>query len=128
MAKKVAIVDDNMGFLEELSSMLRENGYAVYPFSDGKSALDDIPSILPDIVLLDLKMDKISGFQVADRLKYSAKTKNIPMIAMTGYYSQKEYDDAIKICGMRRCILKPFSPDKILSEIAEVIKENRAGE
>lgn len=121
MRKKVAIIDDDKKLLAELSSMLSGNGFDVYPYSEGCIALHHIPAVMPDIILLDLQMDNVSGFQVADKLRCSAKTHDIPVIAMTGYYMQDEYSLLMKMCGLRNCILKPFNPDEVLQEISDAI-------
>ncbi|MCB4791488.1 MAG: response regulator [Elusimicrobia bacterium] len=126
MKKKIAIVDDDNNFLEELSSLLSGNGYDVYAYSNGSDALREIPRVMPDIILLDLKMDKVSGFQVAYKLRNIQKARDIPVIPMTGYYTQDEYGLIMKICGLKNCKLKPFDPGKLMQEISETIKNTKS--
>jgi DNA-binding response OmpR family regulator len=116
------IIDDDRELLAELSEALGASGYSVKPFSEGKAALLAAPKIMPDVILLDLKMDKVSGFQVADKLNCSPKTENIPIIAMTGYFTQEEYGLITRICGMRKCINKPFKMEDIIAEVARILE------
>jgi len=117
------IIDDDRELLTELTDALQSEDYLVRPYSDGKSALLAAPKIMPDLILLDLKMDKVSGFQVADKLNCSPKTESIPIIAMTGYFTQEEYSLITRICGMRKCINKPFKMEYIISEIEKLLNK-----
>ncbi len=121
MKKKIMVVDDDKEFLQELTELLVSNGFDVTSFCDGDSALKMINGVMPDAILLDLKMNNVSGFQVADRLKSMPEAKKIPVIAMTGYYTQEEYSLLNEICGVKKCITKPINPDKIVLEIENII-------
>jgi CheY-like chemotaxis protein len=124
MKKKILIIDDDKELLNELSVLLEGHGYEVTAASDGKSGLDLIPALQPDLVLLDLKMEGMSGFRVADKLNCSRVANSIPIIAMSGHYSPDEYSLILKICGIKRCLTKPFSPEKILDEIYNVLNSD----
>ena len=65
MAKKIMLVDDDKELLEELADSLTADGYEMTLCPDGESALEMAPKIMPDMILLDLKMGKMNGFQVA---------------------------------------------------------------
>ncbi len=121
--KTVVVVDDDKKFLEEIGEALSQEGYCVFTFSEGNAAIEAIPKIGPDLVLLDLKLDDVSGFHVADKLKGYLDDEQIPVIAMTGYYTKKEYVLIAKICGIKRCFTKPFDTELLLKEISRVIKE-----
>jgi DNA-binding response OmpR family regulator len=68
-------------------------------------------------MLLDLKLPGISGFEVAHTLKITAITSDIPIIAMTGHYTEEERKYAINICGIKRCLTKPLDIEKLFEEI-----------
>ena len=120
--KKILIVDDDKEYLEELNEMLTLAGYDVTAISDSSSAVKAAQATAPDVVLIDLRMPVMSGFEVADRLKALTQTCKIPVIAITGYYTMKEHVWLMKFCGIKRCIKKPANPDDIKSEIAGVLK------
>ena len=120
--KKILVVDDNEEFLDELREMLELSGYAPLATTDSITVLDQVRMAQPDLVLLDLKMQRKSGFQVADELKKCPETVHIPIIAMTGYYTDEEYAQLINSCGIRKCLKKPFNPLDVIAEIEELVK------
>ncbi|MBN1527401.1 MAG: response regulator [Candidatus Omnitrophica bacterium] len=123
--RKIMIVDDDKEFLEEIRQLLEFYGYEAKSFQDAASALRAARSLDPDLMLLDLKMDGMDGFQLADRLTQSMETSDIPLIAMTGYYTFSEQQirlmDAL---GIKAFIKKPFKPLVLIEKIEAVLAEN----
>jgi len=111
------IVDDNAELLEELEDMLELGGYDVIALSDGNKALDVALKNKPDLILLDLKMSPKSGFQIADETRNSLALKDVPIIAMTGFFTEKQHLLMMKLCGIKTSILKPFWPVNLISKI-----------
>jgi CheY-like chemotaxis protein len=122
--KKILIVDDDKEFLEELREMLAVTGYEVTSVGDSIAAVKAARVVKPDLILLDLRMKAMSGFEVADRLKGFPETSVIPVIAMTGFYTLKEHAWLMNFCGIKRCIRKPFNPLDVIAEIENVLKDN----
>lgn len=122
--KKILIVDDDREFLEELREMLAVTGYEVTSVGDSIAAVKAARVVKPDIILLDLRMKAMSGFEVADKLKGFPETAVIPVIAMTGFYTLKEHAWLMNFCGIKRCIRKPFNPLDVIAEIENVLKDN----
>lgn len=120
--KRVLIVDDDKEFLEELREMLAATGYDVTSVGDSIAAVKAARVSRPDVILLDLRMKAMSGFEVADRLKGFPETSLIPVIAMTGFYTLKEHAWLMNFCGIKRCIRKPFNPLDVIAEIENVLK------
>ena len=114
---KIMIVDDNMELLEELAEMLSQSGYEVEIVNDSNRAFAAAHAIKPDLIMLDLKMSPKSGFQVADELRHSVHLKDVPIIAMTGFFTEKEHILMMKLCGIRVFILKPFKPVNLIAKI-----------
>lgn len=117
MGNRIIIIDDDRELVDELAGILKSHGYEVDCAYDGEAGLSKISTATPDLVLLDLRMKGMSGFRVADKLSCSAGASAIPIIAMSGFYTPEEYALILRICGIRRCVTKPFSPDQILKEI-----------
>lgn len=122
--KKVLIVDDDKEFLEELREVLGNTGYDVTIVVDGIAATKAARIVKPDVILLDLRMKGMSGFEVADRLKGFSDTADIPIIAMTGFYTLKEHAWLMNFSGIKRCLRKPFNPLDVIAEIENVLKED----
>jgi response regulator RpfG family c-di-GMP phosphodiesterase len=81
---RIIIVDDEPSILKMLESMLLKCGNDVLSFSIGAAALEAIVCELPDIVLLDISMPEMDGFQLCEKIKHNQKTKNIPVIFLSG--------------------------------------------
>ncbi len=121
-SKKVLIVDDDKEFLEELKETLSATGYEVTGVSESVSALKVARTVKPDIILLDLRMRSMSGFEIADGLKRLQETAAIPVIAMTGFYTMKEHSWLMNFCGIKKCLKKPFNPLDVIAEIESALK------
>lgn len=115
--KKVMIIDDDTEFLEEISELLREKGYRISKFSEGESALNKVRNDKPDVILLDIRMDKIGGLKIADELKRRDDTKRIPIIGITGVYTEEAHKSIMKTFGIDKCFIKPLNIDDVISAI-----------
>ena len=118
--KKIMIVDDDKEFLEELKEALTLSGYDTATFSDGDSALEMIRKIKPDVILLDLKMNQKSGFQVAYELEHLPDVR-VPIIAMTAFFTEREHAKLMDVCKIQTCLIKPFNLREAISKIKEII-------
>lgn len=123
MAKgRVLIVDDDKEFLTELRATLDLSGYEVIDAAGGSRVQDIASATNPDVIVLDLKMDDMNGFEVAEELKRFTSTVSIPVIAMTGFFREDEHVPLMNICGIRKCIKKPFNPLDVINAIEAAIK------
>jgi CheY-like chemotaxis protein len=121
--KKIMIVDDDKVFLEELQELLDNAGYEVIG-TEGRAPVAEIAnSARPDLILLDLRMPEKSGFEVATELKQFNDTADIPIIAMTGFYTTEERSFLMNFCGIKKCLKKPLSPLDVIKEIEWAMEE-----
>lgn len=120
----VLIVDDTPGNLAVLSDMLSEAGYRVLVATDGLSALEQIGYLIPDIILLDVIMPGIDGFETCRRLKSDWSTLKIPIIFMTGL---SELEDLLKGFdqGAVDYIVKPIRPAEVLARLEAQLSQTR---
>lgn len=118
---KVMIVDDDKEFLDELCEVLSLGGYDTVPFSKASPALKWARAARPGLILLDLKMDGIDGFQLTKNLKHHHETAGIPVIAMTGHFTEEEHAPLMQACGMETCLKKPFNALDLLARIEMVM-------
>jgi DNA-binding response OmpR family regulator len=121
--KKVMIIDDDKEFLEEIGETMNSSGYKAITISESMSAVTEAINNKPDIILLDLKMDKKSGFKIADELMANPVTKDIPIIAITGVFTRQEHKLLMKICNIRDCLTKPLDPLDIISKVEIACKK-----
>jgi DNA-binding response OmpR family regulator len=122
--RKVLIVDDESTIRETLGEHLstRSEPYEVVTASDGFEAGRLVATVRPDVVLLDLRMPGIDGFQICRTIKADPESSNTVVIAMTGYYSQ-ETAERILECGAVRCFAKPVEPSTLSAFIDTVFEQ-----
>jgi len=123
----VMIIDDDKLFLAEIAEMLNLNGYITSSFESGVKALNAIEKIKPDIILLDLKLKEKSGFQIAEEITGKQETRNIPIIAMTAFFTEREHFELMEFCGIKAVIIKPFSTYNIIAKIESLLNCKKAG-
>jgi DNA-binding NarL/FixJ family response regulator len=120
----VLIVDDTPGNLALLSDTLSEADYRVLVATDGQSALEQIQYIKPDIILLDVMMPGIDGFETCRQLKADSATEAIPVLFMTGL---SELDHLLRGFGEGALdyIVKPIRPAEVLARIEVHLTQTR---
>jgi DNA-binding response OmpR family regulator len=121
--KKVMIVDDDNELLREIKSLIMLQGYKTFVFSSGISALRMVQQIKPDIILLDIKMSGMDGFDVVEELRRFPDISAIPVIFMSAFYTGKEHSILMNFFGIKARLVKPFNPLELLEKIEHVLKE-----
>jgi len=116
----IVIVDDDTEYLEELEDLIRASGYEVKGVSDPLRAVAVIESIKPDAVLLDLKMDEKDGFEIASELAEKPATAGIPVIVITGYYSEEQLERLMDYRVVRSFLTKPLVIPELLDRLEKV--------
>ena len=122
--KKILIADDRSEVVELVRVSLESDEYEVIDASDGKEALEKIEKEKPDLVLLDVVMPHMSGFQVLERLKQDTQTNQIPVIMLTAQGQKLDREAGTKL-GAHAYITKPFSPSTLLAKIQEVLASSK---
>ena len=119
--KRILLVDDEKVIRCLLTDLLREAGYELAEAEDGKAALEQVKKKHPDLIILDVNMPKMSGFQVLEHLKKNPKTQGIPVIMLT---TRAEQDDVEMGIGLDadKYIPKPFESGKLLYEIQQTFE------
>jgi two-component system cell cycle response regulator DivK len=120
VGKHILIVDDYPDALDIWALYLRSLGYRVSTAGDGEAALAQAERLLPDLVVLDLELPRLSGFDVAKRLRANPETQFIPLIAATGYSHLAQLDRA-RAAGFDHIVIKPCDPDMLVEEIERLL-------
>ncbi len=123
--KRILVVDDDKEFLEELKETLVLSGYEVKAVQEASEAFGAAAKTKPDLILLDLKMKGMTGFEVAHKLKNFDNTMGIPIIAMSGFFTAEEDDTLLSFFEIHNYLRKPFHPLDIITKIESVLKENK---
>jgi DNA-binding NtrC family response regulator len=116
--KKILIVDDESGIVEEVKSYFEEEGFEVYTADTGKQGLELLEQVKPDILLLDVKLPDMSGLNI---LKISKQNyPHIKVIVNTGYVDQVAIDEADRL-GRDVFLQKPFNLERLHEEIQKLL-------
>jgi len=119
-ARTVLLVDDYPDAVDVWAIYLTTEGFRVLTAGTGRDALAAARADAPDLVVLDLDLPDLSGFEVASELKRCAATRHIPLIAATGY-SHVAQQDLARRSGFDSVIVKPCDPDALVAEIRRLL-------
>ncbi|MEJ2037622.1 MAG: response regulator [Desulfosarcinaceae bacterium] len=112
----ILIVDDVSRNIQVLARVLDDDGYLVAAAASGKQALAMIPSVVPDLVLLDVMMPELDGFEVCRRIKASTQTSQIPVILLTARTDPEDILTGMK-AGAVDYITKPFNRNELMARV-----------
>jgi PAS domain S-box-containing protein len=109
VARRILLVDDNVDFAESLALALQLDGHSTRIAHDGSAALLAAPEFMPEVVLLDVGLPQLDGYQVVRRLREQPQTRNAVIIALTGY-GDAEHRRRTREAGFDHHLLKPVEP------------------
>ncbi len=113
----ILVVEDNMANLKFLIENLKDSGYIVRPANDGELALRSVKAKQPALILLDIKMPGLNGYEVCRRLKNSESTRDIPVIFISAGINPMDKIKAFEVGGVDY-ITKPFELGEVLARVA----------
>jgi CheY-like chemotaxis protein len=114
--KKVLIIEDNIEIRENIVEFLSLEGYNMSEATDGKTGLQLVKELFPDIILCDIQMPNLNGYEVLQSLKENESTKNIPFIFLTANVEKKDVAAGLEM-GADGYVSKPFETHILLKEI-----------
>jgi DNA-binding response OmpR family regulator len=120
LKKKVLIVDDELSIVTALEFLLQKSGYEVTAAQNGDEALKCVESFAPDLVLLDVMMPRISGYEVCRRMRARADWKHIKIIMLSAKGREAEVSKGVSL-GADLYVTKPFSTSELVGKIGELL-------
>jgi diguanylate cyclase (GGDEF)-like protein len=117
----ILVADDNRANRDALASLLEAAGYSVLLASDGAEALEMARERRPDVVISDVLMPRMDGYELARRLRDDADTRSIGLVFYTAYFGQPQALDLAHAHGVARVLVKPAENDAILRTVGEVL-------
>lgn len=120
MAKKILLVDDETDILQTVQLSLEMEGYEILTACDGKKALDKAQEHLPDLIVLDVMLPSVDGYQIARILKSNTRSQHIPIIMLTAR-AQKIDRELGERTGADYYMTKPFDLDQFIKKVEELL-------
>ena len=117
---KILLVEDEPDIIRLVKFTLEQRNFEVVATSNGLAAIEIASTEKPDLILLDVMMPVINGYDTCVRLKKNEKTKDIPVIILSAKAQKKEVDRALK-AGAADFIAKPFSPRELREKIEKTL-------
>jgi len=126
MARKLLLADDSITIQKVVELVLAEEDFEIKSVSNGQDALNLIDSFKPDIVLADIEMPKVNGYQLCDKIKKNPATAHIPVILLAGAFEPIDEALALRI-NADDSVIKPFESQELISKINSVLTMSSAG-
>lgn len=127
MSRFIAVVDDEPDIVELVSIHLRKAGFSVKGFPDGDSLLKSLPAGIPDLIVLDLMLPGLDGFEICRILRHDERFARIPIVMLTAKDHETDKVEGLEM-GADDYITKPFSPKELLARVKAVLRRTAQGE
>jgi two-component system response regulator VicR len=124
MANKIMVVDDEPDVVDLVKLVLESDGFDVVTAYSGKEALEKIVKDMPDLVLLDIMMPGMDGWEVYSRIRANPKTKDIPVAMLTAKSQSIDKMIGLHVVKVNDYITKPFGRSELLERVKRILKEN----
>jgi two-component system cell cycle response regulator len=120
-AASILLVDDNAQNLELMAAFLEELPCTIQTASDGVEAIESIERMRPNLVILDVMMPRMSGFEVCQKIKSQPSTREIVVIMVTALNEVSDYERAVE-CGTNDFITKPVNKLELLTRVRTLLE------
>jgi DNA-binding response OmpR family regulator len=120
---KILIAEDERDIRELITFTLQFNGYQVLPTCDGEDAFETAKKEIPDLIVLDIRMPRMTGYEACLNLKSEMTTRNIPVIFVSAKGQEGEVKAGLDM-GASDYLIKPFSPNQLVDLVQKVLNSS----
>ena len=124
MSSRILVADDEPAILDLVRQLLMRHGHEVVTVSDGDLALQAVYDLKPDLVVLDLMLPKLSGWEVCRRVKEDKEVRNIPVLMLTARREERDLVEGLEL-GADDYVKKPFSTAELGARIAAILRRSK---
>jgi two-component system cell cycle response regulator DivK len=122
MSKRILVVEDQEDNRQIIRDLLSSTDYEIMEAESGEQALEAVAKQRPDLILMDIQLPGIDGYEVTRRIKANPALRSIPIIAVTSYALSGEEQKA-RAAGCDEYVPKPYSPRQLLAKIRQYLPE-----
>lgn len=123
---KILVAEDEKDILDLITFTLQLGGFEVIQASDGLEALEKAILEAPDLILLDIRMPKLTGYDVCKKLKENEATRNTPVVFISAKGQEAEIKQGMEL-GAIDYIVKPFAPDELIEKMKDLLNKSGKG-
>lgn len=120
--KKILIVDDEPNIVMSLEYTFKKNNFEVFIARDGQEALDILENAQPNIIILDIMMPNVDGYNTLEQIKKDERLKGTKVIFLTAKNKEKDIEKGLSL-GANLYITKPFSVKKLVEQVNELLQQ-----
>ena len=116
----ILLADDDVGFQEIIRTKLKRLGFLVAEAHDGREAVDKAVLLHPDLILMDVRMPKMTGYEACRAMKADPALKDIPVVFLSAKGQDSEIQTGLDV-GAEEYLLKPFAPDQLTDRVKTIL-------
>jgi CheY-like chemotaxis protein len=117
---KILIAEDERDIRDLVAFTLRFAGYEVFAAANGEEAVEMAPNVNPDLILMDVRMPRMTGYEACKILKLNPDLKDIPIVFLSAKGQEAEIQQGLD-AGAEEYLLKPFAPDQLTSHVKSIL-------
>lgn len=117
---KILIAEDERDIRDLVAFTLRFAGYEVFAASNGEEAVEMAPNVNPDLILMDVRMPRMTGYEACRIMKLNPDLKDIPIVFLSAKGQESEIQQGLD-AGAEEYLLKPFAPDQLTSHVKTIL-------
>jgi DNA-binding response OmpR family regulator len=120
---KIVIAEDERDIRDLVTFTLTFAGHQVIPTANGEELVEKVLQEIPDLILTDVRMPRLTGYEACKRIKSEEKVKHIPLVFLSAKGQEAEVQTGIE-AGADEYILKPFSPDQLTARVKSILSKH----
>jgi len=117
---KILIAEDERDIRDLVAFTLRFAGYEVFAAANGEEAVEMAPNVNPDLILMDVRMPRMTGYEACKIMKLNPNLKDIPIVFLSAKGQEAEIQQGLD-AGAEEYLLKPFAPDQLTSHVKTIL-------
>ena len=117
---KILIAEDERDIRDLVAFTLRFAGHEVFTAANGEEAVDLAPKVNPDLILMDVRMPRMTGYEACKVMKQNPELRDIPVVFLSAKGQESEIQQGLE-AGAEAYLLKPFAPDQLTTRVKEIL-------